>query len=345
VIVNSASSITASSPAGSGKVDVRVTNPAGTSEATPSDVYSYGLLGGLALTQYCQGLGYAGGAEVFGSGPEFAYDWVCVSGGKRVAITAHGSPPSMDNACAVDHPGTPSHAVVEEPANQNSWNCYEGAPASSPPSGGGAGGGGAGRTTTTATAKVATVTPVPAPVLAVSGNVAPVSGTVTVKLPGSKTFVALSSLRQIPFGTVIEATNGRVLVTTAAPHGGTQTAEFFAGQFILTQGRNGLVVATLSGGDFAVCPTARERAHRARASAKHASGKHAVRKLWANAHGSFSTKGNYAAAAVQGTEWLTEDLCEGTLIKVTRDKVGVTNLVNHRRITVKVAHSLLVKAH
>ena len=55
-----------------------------------------------------------------------------------------------------------------------------------------------------------------------------------------------------------------------------------------------------------------------------------MRKLWSNAHGSFSTRGSYAVGAVQGTEWLTEDFCEGTLIRVTRDKVKVTDLVHHR---------------
>jgi hypothetical protein len=69
-----------------------------------------------------------------------------------------------------------------------------------------------------------------------------------------------------------------------------------------------------------------------------------VRKLWANAHGSFSTKGNYAAGAVQGTEWLTEDLCEGTLIRVTRDKVLVTNLVTHHHHEVTTGHKYLAKA-
>jgi hypothetical protein len=177
----------------------------------------------------------------------------------------------------------------------------------------------------------------------VSGNVAPVSGTVLVHLRGTSAFVPLSQVRQVPFGTVIDATHGRVSVTTAGPRGGTQTGEYFEGEFVLTQGRNGLVVATLTGGDFSVCPTARERSHLARASSRHASGKHVVRKLWANAHGSFSTKGNYAAGAVQGTEWLTEDLCEGTLIRVTRDKVKVTDLVRRRSVTVHVGHSYLAK--
>ena len=167
-----------------------------------------------------------------------------------------------------------------------------------------------------------------------------------IELPGTTTFVPLTSLKQIPFGTVIDATHGRVSVTTAAPKGGTQTGEFFDGEFILTQGRDGLVVATLTGGDFSVCPRhgAASKARHARASATHASGKHVVRKLWANAHGSFSTKGNYAAGAVQGTEWLTEDLCEGTLIRVTRDKVRVTNLVTHRHTLVRAGHHYLAKA-
>jgi FG-GAP repeat len=190
----------------------------------------------------------------------------------------------------------------------------------------------------------ATLAPVPVPQLAVTANVALVSGTVSVRLPGSTTFVPLASLRQIPFGSVIEATHGHMSVTTATPYGGTQTGEFFEGEFVLMQGRNGLVVAALMGGDFSVCPTARERAHKARASAARASGQHVVRKLWANAHGSFSTKGNYAAGAVAGTEWLTEDLCDGTMIRVTRDKVAVTNLVNHRHVTVKVGHHYLAKA-
>ncbi|MGD0454383.1 MAG: CSLREA domain-containing protein [Solirubrobacteraceae bacterium] len=184
----------------------------------------------------------------------------------------------------------------------------------------------------------------PAPVLGLTGDAALSSGRVFVKLPGTSAFVALTSLREIPFGTVINATNGTVTITTAGPHGGTQTGQFFGGEFVLTQGRNGLVVAALTGGSFSVCPTARERSHLARASAKHASGSHVVRKLWANAHGSFSTKGNYAAGAVEGTEWLTEDLCDGTLIRVTRDKVAVTNLVNHRHFTVKAGHRYFAKA-
>ena len=68
---------------------------------------------------------------------------------------------------------------------------------------------------------------VPPPVLVKTGNVAPVSGTVLVKLPGTSRFVPLSSLTQVPFGSTIEATHGTVSVTTAEPGGETQTGEFF----------------------------------------------------------------------------------------------------------------------
>ena len=203
-------------------------------------------------------------------------------------------------------------------------------------------------TASTATAKSgvlgSTAAAPPPPKLAVSGNVAPVSGSVLVKLPGSSIFVALTSIRQIPFGTVIDATAGSVTVTTVGPHGVIQTITYSEGEFKLTQGRSGVVVATLVGGDFTVCPTARQRSHRAIASAKHASGKHVVRKLWSEGHGKYSTKGNYAAGAVLGTRWLTEDLCGGTLIHVVTDRVAVTNFVNHRHVTVKAGHSYLAKA-
>jgi hypothetical protein len=182
------------------------------------------------------------------------------------------------------------------------------------------------------------------PKLAVRANLTPVSGSVFVKLPGSSTFVALTAAREIPFGTVVNATHGKVTVTTEGPHGGIQTMTFFEGEFELTQDRKGLVVATLTGGDFSVCPTRRERSHLARTSSKHASPDHAVRKLWAEGHGSYSTKGSYAGGAALGTRWLTEDLCDGTLIRVATDRVKVTNLVNHRHVTVTAGHSYLAKA-
>jgi hypothetical protein len=369
VHVSSAESITATTPAGSERVDVTVATSSGTSNISSADQYAYGRLGGLDTIGYCEGLGYAGkdakgeGPAVLAKeaveGPNFAYEnWSCVAdNGAIIPIAATGPAPSEDNMCAVAFPGVASHAHPENPNNAFSWNCYEGAPPTEESKGGGGGGGG-GPGGTEPTAKVASLVTsivsvppliVPPPVLAKTGNVAPVSGTVLVKLPGTTKFVPLSSLRQVPFGSVIEATSGTVSVTTALPGGKTQTGEFFSGEFILRQGANGVVIAELTGGSFSVCPTKRERSHIAHAGSVQArdaaaSGGHVVRKLWANAHGKFSTKGNYAAGAVQGTEWLTEDLCDGTLIKVTRDKVAVTNLVTHHHVEVTTGRHYLAKA-
>jgi hypothetical protein len=181
------------------------------------------------------------------------------------------------------------------------------------------------------------------PVLGVSGNVEPVSGTVRYRLPGTKKFILLTALRQIPFGTVIDARHGRVRVTTVGPHGKLQTIEFYEGEFKLTQSRSGRVLATLAGGNFRVCPTARERAHRASASAtasaRRSSRKHLVRKLWANGKGSYTTKGNYASGAVLGTRWLTEDRCNSTWIRVATDRVRVTNLINRTHKTVRAGQT------
>jgi hypothetical protein len=367
VRVSSPETLTATSPAGNGTADVVVTTFSGSSAVTSADNYAYGRVGGLNLNGYCEGIGDSGRDSKGGGpavlikeaveGPEYAYNnWGCVQvDGTVVPVAVEGPAPSMDNACVVAFPGVADHGAPENPNNAFTWNCYEGAPP--PEENKGTGGGGE------PTAKTASlvfpdvlvhpliVPPVvSAPVLVKTGNVAPVSGTVLVKLPGTSKFVPLSSLRQVPFGSIIEATHGTVSVTTAEPGGKTQTGEFFEGEFILRQDSSGVVIAELTGGNFAVCPTQRERSHIARAgsappaSAASASNSHVVRKLWANAHGKFSTKGNYAAGAVQGTEWLTEDLCDGTLIKVTRDKVAVTNLVNHRHVEVTTGHHYLAKA-
>jgi len=181
----------------------------------------------------------------------------------------------------------------------------------------------------------------PSPKLAVTGNLIPVSGLVRVKLPGSRSFAVLTAGEQVPFGTLVDATLGSVSVTTASLHGGTQTATFETGEFKLTQRRNGVALAILAGGDYSRCPTARQRSHRA---VVHASRRHAVRRLWAQGHGSYSTKGNYATGAALGTRWLTEDLCEGTLVRVLTDRVTVTNLVTHRHVRVSAGHSYLAKA-
>jgi IPT/TIG domain len=186
-----------------------------------------------------------------------------------------------------------------------------------------------------------TASALPPPRLGRTGNIFRLSGVVRVKLPGSSRFTLLMAGEQIPFGSIVDTRHGKVSVTTARPNGSLQTMIFFAGEFRLTQARNGRATSTLVGGDYASCPTARERRHRVHASAARA--KRPVRKLWSEGHGSYSTKGNYATGAVLGTRWLTEDFCGGTLIRVLTDRVAVTNLVSHRHLVVRAGHSYFAK--
>jgi hypothetical protein len=188
----------------------------------------------------------------------------------------------------------------------------------------------------------------PAPTFNRTAVVRTVSGTVLVKTPGSMSFTPLGALTSVPMGTTIDTTNGTVALTTASDSAGhTQSGQFYSGIFRLTQTRAasrvrsgrrvGLTVLTLAGGVPSGCGAATAtRAHRATSPS--------ARRLWGNAHGNFRTSGRYASATVRGTQWLTEDTCQGTLVKVARGVVAVEELRTHRTTLVRAGHSVLTGA-
>ncbi len=98
------------------------------------------------------------------------------------------------------------------------------------------------------------IVPLPFAILGTSTDVTPVSGTVTVKLPGSSTFTTLSSTANIPVGSTIDASSGTVSLTVTLPDGSSQTGEFYNGVFVFTQSPSGTVIAALTGGRFTDCP-------------------------------------------------------------------------------------------
>ena len=69
-----------------------------------------------------------------------------------------------------------------------------------------------------------------------------------------------------------------------------------------------------------------------------------MRLLWASGPGTFRTVGRYSAATVLGTQWLTEDFCDGTLVRVTRGVVVVEDLATHATVTVRAGHSAFTPA-
>ena len=175
----------------------------------------------------------------------------------------------------------------------------------------------------------------PPPVVAVSANAIPVLPGVLVKLPGTTKFVPLNSPSQIQFGAVIDARKGRVRLVIANGNGGTDSADFYQGVFKITQAntRPAIVTLTLVGGSFKRCP--RVRSVRAAAVKKGKS----VRHLWGDGSGAFRTKGRFASATIRGTRWVTDDRCNGTLVRVAVGAVTVRDLKKRKSLVLKAPKS------
>ena len=140
-------------------------------------------------------------------------------------------------------------------------------------------------------------------------NVAVVRGTVTIKQPGGK-FRPLKDPAQIRMGSIIDATKGRVRVTTDAGGGKTQTADFYDGIFKITQTKGKKPITDLRlVGKLAGCSS-----KKATASARKRKG----RRLWGKGKGRFRTRGKRSSALVRGTTWLVEDRCNGTTVTTVR---------------------------
>ena len=193
--------------------------------------------------------------------------------------------------------------------------------------------------------------PVGTPVFGHTATVRPVSGVVLIELAGTHAFVALGSASTVPLGAILDTTHGTVRLTAAAgAHASTEMGLFYSGVFSVTQttARSGvrggklvpLTVLTLAGARPTGCGVA-HAGRQASAEAAHARPKPKKRSLWGNAHGNFRTTGTYASATVRGTEWLTEDTCAGTLIRVARGVVSVDDFSHHRTILVRAPHSFL----
>jgi hypothetical protein len=174
--------------------------------------------------------------------------------------------------------------------------------------------------------------PVPPPVTGVNVNVAPAGGTVLVRLKGSASFVPVTGLTNVPVGSELDLTKGRIRLTSTAAGGATQTAAFYQGRAVVGQTRAATPVTTLTLSGPLVCP-------RRKASAKGPP----TRSLWGSGTGNYRTIGRFAAAAVRGTTWLTQDTCRGTLVRATSGTVSVLDKVKHRTVTVRAGQSYLAK--
>jgi hypothetical protein len=173
----------------------------------------------------------------------------------------------------------------------------------------------------------------PPPVAGVSVNIAPVSGVVRVRLRGRPGFVNLTSLSNVPVGSELDVTRGRVRLTSAGRGRTTQTGVFYQGRAVVRQERSTrLTTMTLTG--RLVCP------RRSSASAGQAPPPR-VRRLWGNATGRFRTRGRFSSATVRGTVWLTEDRCDGTLTRVRTGRLAVRDITRRRTVILRAGQSYL----
>jgi hypothetical protein len=174
------------------------------------------------------------------------------------------------------------------------------------------------------------------PALGRTALAAAASGDVLVRAPGAAAPAALRAGTLVAMGARLDARDGRVTLEFATRTadfdtlGTTQTGSFEAGVFTLVQRRGAsLVELRLSG--------ARPRCRLA-ASAQPVGPRH----LWADVRGSFRTRGALATATARSARWLTEDRCDGTLVRVARGRVRVRDLARGRTVTVRAGGRVLV---
>jgi phosphodiesterase/alkaline phosphatase D-like protein len=187
--------------------------------------------------------------------------------------------------------------------------------------------------------------PDPTPPVGKSANAAPASGTVRVRVPGASEFVELTEGAGIPVGSVVDATLGEVAITSASDtRGGTQTANFTGSAFKVLQRRAARPITdiVLTGGDLSDCtPRILTKVGDVMAAGRR---KWSRRRLWGNGHGRFRTRGRHGTATVRGTWWLTEDRCDGTLVRVKRGLVEVRDLGLRKTVMVPAGESYLAKS-
>ncbi|HEY6890018.1 MAG TPA: hypothetical protein VI300_19610, partial [Solirubrobacter sp.] len=166
----------------------------------------------------------------------------------------------------------------------------------------------------------------PPPVTGKSVNIKLLRGTVCYTPPKSKKCIPLTGPVQIPIGSLIDTTKGRIALTsTADSAGGTQSAWFYSGIFKIGQTKGSAPFTELSlAGPKLSCPKGKK--------ANTSAAKPKTKKLWGDGKGKFRTKGQYSAATVRGTKWLVQDTCTTTTTTVANGAVQVEDFVTHKRV-------------
>src|SRR4051794_12767629 len=184
---------------------------------------------------------------------------------------------------------------------------------------------------------VATPAPALQPGLGRTALAAAASGDILVRAPGAAAPSLLRAGTLVPMGARVDARDGGVTLRFATRTadfdtlGTTQTGAFEAGVFTIAQvRRTSLVELRLAGA-------------RPRCRPPESAGPLGPRHLWADVRGRFRTRGAFATATARSARWLTEDRCDGTLVRVAHGRVRVRDLVSGRTVTLRAGGRLLVR--
>ncbi|WP_217912766.1 hypothetical protein [Miltoncostaea marina] len=191
----------------------------------------------------------------------------------------------------------------------------------------------------------------PGPAMGRRVVVEPASGTVLVRRPGTSDFVAIDEGAPLPVGSVVDASRGRITLTSAVAADGTsQTGTFWGGVFTVRQPKGGRGMTDLVLSGRLTCPgTAAGAARLAMAveTAKRAprARRAAQRRLWGkDTKGRFRTHGRNSVATVRGTQWLTVENCRGTMTYVRHGAVVVRDKRTGRDVLVTAGERYWAKA-
>jgi hypothetical protein len=176
----------------------------------------------------------------------------------------------------------------------------------------------------------------PTPSLGSSVIVAPAQGDLRVRRPGASSFTPLAYGSELPVGTEVDAAKGSLSLTSALPSGKTQTATFGGGRFVIRQKHGAYVDLYLRGPACRTSPAKGSVASAARAKP--------VRRLWGRDHGGhYRTHGRNSHATVRGTHWVVMDTCAGTLTRVSRGAVVVSDEVRDKRVLLHAGEHYLAR--
>ena len=186
--------------------------------------------------------------------------------------------------------------------------------------------------------------PVPEPVIGRTMVVAPVAGSVSVRMPGQTGYSPLTAGGSVPVGAMVDTRGGTVQLTSALGNGATQAGTFHGAVFEVRQSAKGkgMTDLVLRGGDYSACP--KRRAGAGGRAAAVTRKKPPARKLWGqDSGGRFRTHGRNSVATVRGTRWVTTDTCAGTRTTVTEGAVAVRDLRRKKTVVVRAGHSYLAR--